>query len=80
MGALQKKNLNVLEIVVKIGESSTIVLHSFTMTCCFRWFLYNLNLTLVEILQMSKFGYFILQDKCSRIVQIFLKFANIKHN
>ena len=33
-----------------------------------------------EILQISKFKFFVSQKKVSRIAQIFLKFANVKHN
>ena len=29
---------------------------------------------------MPKFKFFVLQDKFSRITQIFLKFVNVKHN
>ena len=29
---------------------------------------------------MSKFKFFVLQDKVSKIAQIFLKFENVKHN
>ena len=55
----------------------TIVLYSFTMTCCFRGFLNNLKLKLVEILQISKFKFLILLDRFSRIAQILLKFTNV---
>ena len=33
-----------------------------------------------EILQMSKVRLFVSRDKFSRIAQVFLKFANVKHN
>ena len=40
---------NRLKNLEKIGQKSTIVFNSFTMTCCFRGFLYNVNLTLVNL-------------------------------
>ena len=42
----------------------------------FRFIRFLLN----EISQMSKFKLFVSQDKFSRIVQIFLKFASVIHN
>ena len=33
-----------------------------------------------EILQMSKFRLFVSRDEFSKIAQVFLKFANVKHN
>ena len=33
-----------------------------------------------EILEMSKFEFFVSWDKFSRIAQIFLEFWNVKHN
>ena len=33
-----------------------------------------------EILQMSKFRFFVSRDRFSRIAQVFFKFANVKHN
>ena len=33
-----------------------------------------------DILQMSKFEFFVLQDRFSKPAQIFLKFANVEHN
>ena len=33
-----------------------------------------------EILQMSKFRLFASRDTFSKIAQVFLKFANVKHN
>ena len=39
-----------------------------------KFFLHFLN----DMLQMSKFKFFVLQDKFSRIAQMLLNFANVK--
>ena len=44
-----RKSRNVLKVVEKIGQNSTVVFNSSTMICCFRGFLYNLNLSLVNL-------------------------------
>ena len=44
-----KKNRNVLNVVEKIGQNSTVAFNSSIMICCFRGFVYNLNLSLVNL-------------------------------
>ena len=44
-----KKSRNVLNVVEKIGQNSTVVFNSSTMIFCFRGFLYKLNLSLVNL-------------------------------
>ena len=51
-------------------------LYKFVMFYFLFLFLFFLN----EILQMLKFKFFVSRNKLSTIPEIFLKFANVKHN